>query len=74
MMVAQLINHKTLLGIVPFCKRTILDMEKRGEFPRRIALTSRYVVWDAAEVQAWIEGRKQSGSQADRPGFKQQTA
>ncbi len=73
-MTSQLINHKTLLSIVPFCKRTLLNMEKRGEFPRRIALTSRHVAWDAAEVQAWIEGRKQSGYRADRPGVKQQAA
>jgi prophage regulatory protein len=62
----QLINRRTLLSIIPLSERTILDMEKRGEFPRRIALTSRNVAWDMAEVQDWIATRKAS---ADQVGF-----
>ncbi len=63
-----LINRKTLLAIIPLSERAIFNMEKRGDFPRRIALTSRNVAWDLAEVEEWIESRKQSGVQADRPG------
>jgi prophage regulatory protein len=43
-------------------------MEKRGDFPRRIALTSRNVAWDLTDITAWIEARKASGEQAARPG------
>ena len=64
-----LINRKTLLAMIPLSDRAIFNMEKRGEFPRRIALTSRNVAWDLAEVEEWIESRKQSGEQAERPGF-----
>lgn len=64
-----LINRKKLLAIIPLSERTIFNMEQRGEFPRRIALTSRNVAWDLAEVEAWIEARKQSGTQAMRPGI-----
>ncbi|MCM8885338.1 MAG: AlpA family transcriptional regulator [Candidatus Thiodiazotropha sp.] len=64
-----LINRKTLLAMIPLSERAIFNMEKRGDFPRRIALTSRNVAWDLAEVEEWIETRKQSGEQADRPGF-----
>lgn len=35
-------------------------MERRGEFPRRFNLTPRCVVWDLADVEAWIEARKQA--------------
>lgn len=63
-----LINKKTLLKIIPLSPRTIFNMEQRGEFPRRIALTSRNVAWDLAEVEEWIEERKSSGLQARRPG------
>ena len=42
-------------------------MEQRGEFPRRIVLTSRSVAWDLAEIEAWIESRKQSSIRALRP-------
>ncbi len=63
-----LINRKTLLAMIPLSDRSIFNMEKRGDFPRRIALTSRNVAWDLAEVEEWIESRKQSGEQAERPG------
>lgn len=64
-----LINRKTLLDIVPLSDRTIYNMEKRGDFPRRIALTSRNVVWVLSEVEQWIEARRNSGAQASRPGM-----
>lgn len=64
-----LINRRTLLAIVPVSDRTIYNLEKRGEFPRRIVLTSRKVAWDLAEVEHWIEERRQSDDQADRPGW-----
>lgn len=46
--------------IVPLAETTIYEMERRGEFPRRFNLTPRCVVWDLAEVEAWIEARKQA--------------
>ena len=50
-----LINRKVLLEMIPLSSRTIYNLEKRGEFPRRIALTSRNVAWDLSEVEQWIE-------------------
>ena len=35
----QLINKKTLLGMIPLSEKAIYNMEKRGDFPKRIALT-----------------------------------
>lgn len=64
-----LINRKKLLAMIPLSERTIFNMEQRGEFPRRIALTSRNVAWDLAEVEQWIETRKSSGDHATRPGL-----
>ncbi|UII62336.1 AlpA family phage regulatory protein [Xanthomonas translucens pv. translucens] len=60
--------------MIPLSERTIFNMEQRGEFPRRIALTSRNVAWDLAEVEDWIEARKASGTQAMRPGFTSSVA
>ncbi len=57
----QLINRKRLLSIVPLSERTILDMEKRGEFPRRFAITTRMVAWDLQEVEAWMDKCKAAG-------------
>lgn len=63
-----LINRKQLLEMIPLSTRTIYNLEQRGEFPRRIALTSRNVAWDLSEVEQWIEERRSSGIQAARPG------
>ncbi|WP_419825203.1 helix-turn-helix transcriptional regulator [Yersinia rohdei] len=55
--------------MIPLCERTIYNLEQRGEFPRRMALTSRNVVWDLSDVENWIESRRLSGTQARRPGI-----
>ena len=44
----------------PLADNTIYDMEQRGEFPQRFYLTSRCVVWDLAEVEAWLEERRRA--------------
>jgi prophage regulatory protein len=54
------IRRNELRQIVPLAETTIYEMERRGEFPRRFNLTPRCVVWDLAEVEAWIEVRKQA--------------
>ncbi|HCT5986402.1 MULTISPECIES: helix-turn-helix transcriptional regulator [Gammaproteobacteria] len=63
-----LISKKQLLEMIPLCERTIYNFEKQGKFPQRIALSSRKVVWDLAEVEAWIDACKYS-SPAPRPGM-----
>ncbi|HBN9689303.1 Prophage CP4-57 regulatory protein (AlpA) [compost metagenome] len=54
------IRRQDLRQIVPLAETTIYEMERRGEFPRRFNLTPRCVVWDLAEVEAWIEACKQA--------------
>ena len=54
------IRRPELRQIVPLAETTIYEMERRGEFPRRFNLTPRCVVWDLAEVEAWVEERKQA--------------
>lgn len=65
-----LINRKQLLAMVPMCERTILDMEKRGEFPRRFAVTARLVAWDLQEIELWINERKVAAVQPAAPGAR----
>lgn len=54
------IRRQELRQIVPLSETTIYEMERRGEFPRRFNLAPRCVLWDLAEVEAWIEERKQA--------------
>ncbi|AQQ26181.1 helix-turn-helix transcriptional regulator [Burkholderia cenocepacia] len=65
------IRRQELRQIVPLAETTIYEMERRGEFPRRFNLTPRCVVWDLAEVEAWIEQRKQAPrSEVSKPDVR----
>ena len=62
------IRRAELHTMVPLGDTTIYEMEQRGEFPRRFALSPRCVVWDLAEVEAWLETRRRAPiSQANPP-------
>ncbi|WP_144160913.1 helix-turn-helix transcriptional regulator [Paraburkholderia sp. BCC1885] len=56
------IRRPELRQLVPLADTTIYDMERRGEFPRRFNLTPRCVVWDLAEVEAWLAARRQASN------------
>lgn len=58
--IRRTIRRQQLREIVPLADSTIYDMEQRGEFPQRFYLTSRCVVWDLAEVEAWLDGRRRA--------------
>lgn len=42
----------------PLADNTIYAMERNSDFPRRLALSPRPVVWDLAEVEAWLAERR----------------
>jgi len=52
------IRRHQLREMVPLADSTIYEMEQRGEFPRRFALSPRCVVWDLSEVEAWLASRR----------------
>ncbi|PJC96430.1 hypothetical protein GQ37_022410 [Janthinobacterium sp. BJB1] len=67
------IKRRQLLQKVPLCERTILDMEKRGGFPKRFTITSRLVAWDLGEVDAWIAEQQNAARPGRAPGGKRST-
>jgi prophage regulatory protein len=62
--IKRTIRRSALRQIVPLADSTIYEMEQRGEFPRRFALTTRCVVWDLAEVEAWLAERRRATESA----------
>lgn len=58
------IRRPELRQIVPLADTTIYELEQRGEFPRRFYLTPRCVVWDLAEVEAWVADRRRASDAA----------
>ncbi len=61
------IRRDELRKMVPLSDSTIYNMEREGQFPKRFNLTARCVVWDLAEVEAWIQQRRAT-SAAPAPG------
>ena len=62
--IKRTIRRSALRQIVPLADSTIYEMEQRGEFPRRFALTTRCVVWDLGEVEAWLAERRRATESA----------
>lgn len=56
--IRKTIRRQQLREMVPLADSTIYEMEQRGEFPRRFALSPRCVVWDLSEVEAWLASRR----------------
>jgi prophage regulatory protein len=56
--IKRTIRRQQLRELVPLADSTIYEMEQRGEFPRRFALSPRCVVWDLSEVEAWLATRR----------------
>ncbi|RRN74622.1 helix-turn-helix transcriptional regulator [Agrobacterium deltaense] len=56
--IRRTIRRHQLREMVPMADSTIYEMERRGEFPRRFALSPRCIVWDLAEVEAWLTARR----------------
>ncbi|MFA5965192.1 MAG: AlpA family phage regulatory protein [Sphingomonas sp.] len=56
--IRRTIRRAQLHEMVPLADSTIWEMEQRGEFPRRFALSARCVVWYLDEIEAWLEQRR----------------
>lgn len=65
-----LIKRKQLLQKVPLGERTILELERRGLFPKRFSITARSVAWDLSEVDAWIAQQQAAAVAQPAPGLK----
>lgn len=52
------VRRKELRLLAPLADTTIYEMERRGEFPRRLLLTFRCVAWELAKVEEWLRQRR----------------
>lgn len=59
-LIRRTIRRHQLREMVPMADSTIYEMEQRGDFPRRFALSPRCIVWDLEEVEAWLMARRAS--------------
>jgi prophage regulatory protein len=70
--IKRTIRRDQLREMVPLADSTIYEMEQRGDFPTRFALSARCVVWDLAEVEAWLAARRSTPlARAPHPDVRQ---
>jgi prophage regulatory protein len=73
--IKRTIRRHQLREMVPLADSTIFEMERRGDFPQRFALSPRCVVWDLSEVEAWLASRRAKPiARAQHPDVKQRIA
>lgn len=58
--VKRALGKKELLAIVPLSLSTIYRLEKKGVFPLRWHITDGRCVWNADEVERWLDERQAS--------------
>src|SRR3546814_18848970 len=70
--IKRTIRRQQLREMVPLAASTIYEMEQRGEFPQRFALSPRCVVWDLAEIEAWLASSRSAPiTRAPSPDVRQ---
>jgi prophage regulatory protein len=47
-----------MLAKTGLSRTTAYNLERAGDFPRHFMLTPRCAVWDEAEIETWLEGRR----------------
>jgi predicted DNA-binding transcriptional regulator AlpA len=54
------LSHKAVLARVPVSRTTLWRMERAGQFPKRIQISPNRVAWLEADIDTWLEQRKQN--------------
>ena len=49
------LDIKGVIELTTLSQSTIYDLAKRGEFPKQVRIGPGRVVWQRAEVVAWLE-------------------
>lgn len=58
---SQLASKPGQSGILPISQATLWRLVKAKKFPQPFKLGARVTVWDAAEVEAFIQAQREGG-------------
>ena len=64
----KLLTQKQVVDLVGVSRTTIWRLERAGQFPRRLQVSTKAVRWNQAEIFDWIESRPLAGEPTDDPG------
>lgn len=56
--VQRLLKLPAVCNATALCRSSIYQLERDGQFPRRVAIGPRSVAWKEDEIAAWIEARQ----------------
>ena len=59
----SLLSFDDLQRIVPLSRTTIWRLERQGEFPRRMRISTNRVGWLLSDVEEWIASRQEQDRQ-----------
>ena len=60
-MQSKLLTQKQVVDLVGLSRTTIWRLERAGQFPRRLQVSTKAVRWNQAEIVDWIESRPLAG-------------
>lgn len=58
--IRRTLRRPLVLAKTGLSRTTAYNLEKAGDFPQHFMLTPRCAVWFEDELDAWLEGRRQS--------------
>jgi predicted DNA-binding transcriptional regulator AlpA len=54
-------------GIPKYSRKHLLDMQRRGQFPRAVQLSPNRIGWRASELARWVASRPTARAVAEEP-------
>jgi predicted DNA-binding transcriptional regulator AlpA len=54
-------------GVPKYSRKHLLDMQRRGQFPRAIQLSPNRVAWRSSELARWCASRPTARAVAEEP-------
>ena len=58
--IKRTLRRPTVLAKTGLSRTTLYNLERAGAFPQHFMLTPRCAVWYENEIDAWLEGRRQT--------------
>jgi prophage regulatory protein len=58
----RIVREKERREITGVARTTAWELERRGDFPRRVELTGGRVGWRLTELQKWVKSRQPAAS------------
>jgi hypothetical protein len=54
-------------GVPRYSRKHLLDLQRRGQFPRALQLTPNRIGWDIDAIQLWVASRPIARAVAEAP-------